>query len=117
MRGTEHGQPLNFPSIEKFPGDQAGLDGLADAHVIGNEKPDRVEFEGHQERDDLIGPRLHGDAAKGAERACRGTGTQADRVTQKPAGTVVSYPGWVGQVKGGRLHLFQRKPDACHFIR
>ena len=43
VRWTQNGQPLNLAPIEEFPGDQAGLDGLSDADVIGDEQADRIE--------------------------------------------------------------------------
>jgi len=62
-------KPTGYTSVQQLPGNHRSLDGLADAHVIGNEEPNRVHAEGHDEGNELIGSGVDGEAADGAERS------------------------------------------------
>ena len=66
------------------------LDRLADADVVGDQEPDRVELQGHQERHELVGAGLDRDLAERAERAGTGAKSQANRVPEQPAGLMVA---------------------------
>ena len=116
MRWTEYCQTGHFPSIEKFPGCKACLYGLANAHVIGNEKAHRVQLEGHKQRHELVGPGIYTDLGKGTKRAAACSKSQTDGIPQKTAGTEIPYLGWIGKRKGGRLNRLQGKIDSGNFI-
>jgi hypothetical protein len=73
------------------------LDGLADADVVGDQQPHRVELERHHQRHELVGPRLDGDAAEAAERSGRRAGGQPRGVPQQPPGGEVAEVGRVGR--------------------
>jgi len=51
---------MNLISRSRTAGHQAGFDGLANAHIIGDQQADGVELERHQQGDELVGPRLEG---------------------------------------------------------
>ena len=68
-RGAQHGQPLHGALGEQLGGDQSGLDGLADADVVGDEQPDDVLAQRHEQRDVLVAARADADAGERAERA------------------------------------------------
>ena len=59
VRGTKHGDPADGPAIEQLPRDHAGFDGLADAYIVGDQQPHRVESQRHEQQHVLIRPRLH----------------------------------------------------------
>ena len=71
VRRAEHRHAPDLAPVEQLAGDQQRLDRLADAHVVGDEEPDRIQPKGHQQRHQLVGPRLHGDPPERAERARR----------------------------------------------
>ena len=55
-----------------LPNYETGLNGLANANVIGNQQANRGESQCHQQRHELIRARLHGDVAEAAERPATG---------------------------------------------
>ena len=59
MRGREHGQTLRDSPIQQFAGDHTGFDGLADANVVRDQEPHRIEPKCHDQRHELI--RARGD--------------------------------------------------------
>ena len=83
MWGAEHGKGLDFTTIEQFACDETCFHGLADAHVIGDEQPDGIEPQGHQQRHELIRPRFDGNATETTERAGRRAGGDAGGITQQ----------------------------------
>ncbi len=64
VRRAENREPADLAPVKQFPGHEQALDRLADADVVGNQQPDRVHLQGHQERHELIGAWLHGDLAE-----------------------------------------------------
>ena len=52
---AQHGQPGRVALLQQLGGGQASLDGLADADVVGDQQPDRVLPQRHQQRDELVG--------------------------------------------------------------
>jgi hypothetical protein len=68
VRRAEDANPVYFAPIQKLAGHETGLDAFSYAHVIGDEEADRVQFQGHQEGNKLIGPGLAGEPPEGAER-------------------------------------------------
>jgi hypothetical protein len=58
----------NNASIANLPLEAEGsFDGLAHAHIVGDEKADRVQPQGHPQGDKLIGPGPDGDAPQRTE--------------------------------------------------
>ena len=85
VRRAQHGQAADLAAVEQLPGDGAGLDGLADADVVGDQQAHRVQLEGHHQRHELVGARLDGDAPEAAEGPRGGAGGQAGGVAQAAA--------------------------------
>jgi hypothetical protein len=67
VRRAKHGEAVDLAAVPQFTCDEPGLDGLSDTDVIGDEEPNGGLPEGHQERDQLVGPRLDGDVGKRPE--------------------------------------------------
>ncbi|MNF71527.1 hypothetical protein D3C84_534780 [compost metagenome] len=82
VRRAEDGQAGDFATIHQFAGDQAGLDGLADTHVVGNQQAHGGQAQRHQQRHELVAARLHGNVAEGAERAGSGAQGQTQCIAQ-----------------------------------
>ncbi|MDT4870225.1 hypothetical protein FQZ97_1052960 [compost metagenome] len=66
---AEHGEALDLSTVEHFPGDQPGLDGFADTHVVGDQQADHLVLKRHQERNQLVGTWFDVDAPKSTEWA------------------------------------------------
>lgn len=60
-------EAFDFAAIQHLAHDQQPLDGFADANVIGDEHPDGVEAQGHEQRHKLISSRADGHTAERAE--------------------------------------------------
>jgi hypothetical protein len=65
---AENAEVFEFTTIQQLADDEQSLDGFADANVIGDEHPNRVEPQGHEQRDKLVGARADGHAAQRTER-------------------------------------------------
>nr|MBK7069162.1 hypothetical protein [Deltaproteobacteria bacterium] len=103
LRRAEHGEAIDLAAGHELGGDEQGLDGLADAHVVGDEQAHRVEPQRHEERDELVGARLDADAREGAKRPRAGAEPDADGVAEQRAGAVVAEVArGVGQREGVR---------------
>ena len=113
---AEDREAPDLAAVQQLAGDEQALDCLADADVVGNEQPDRVQLQGHQERHKLVGPWLDGDLAEGTERAGTGPEAQTDRVAEQPAGLVVAQVSRVGrgEVRGPDLLNFRIDPGDLH---
>jgi len=96
VRRTEDGDAANFAPGQEFARDEQRLNGLAHAHVVGDEEADGVEAEGHEEGDELVGARADGDAPQGAEGAGTVPQGEASGVSEEFGGE------GVGGVVGGR---------------
>jgi hypothetical protein len=111
LRQAEHSQAVDLAAVEQLAGDQRALDRLADAHVVGDEDAHGVLLQRHQQRHELVGPRLDGDPRERAERPSAAAEAQAHGIAQQPRGAVVAGAGRVGQVEAGRLHRLQVEAD------
>jgi hypothetical protein len=60
----EHRHPFGNASIEQFSGDHCRFDCLANANVIRNQEPHRIEPQCHYKRDELVRARCDGYPAK-----------------------------------------------------
>ena len=112
VRRAEHRDPANLAAVEQLARDEARLDGLADAHVVGDEQAHRVEPEGHHQRHELVGPGLDGDAAEATEGAGGGAGREARGVAQQPARGEVAEVFPAGQPERRRLDQLHRRQQA-----
>ena len=83
MRRAKHGERIDLAPIHQLAQDQAGLDRLADADVVGDEQPRHRQAKRHQQGDELVGPRLEGELRRRAERACAAAQRQTHRVRQQ----------------------------------
>ena len=61
VRWAQDAQSVGRSLLQQFLGDERRLDGLADADVVGNQQPHRVELESHQQRHKLVGPGRYRD--------------------------------------------------------
>ena len=64
VRRAEHREPLRVPWSSSSRAISAGLDRLADPDVVGDQQPDGVQLERHQQRHELVGARLDADVAE-----------------------------------------------------
>ena len=112
VRRAEHRQAADLAAVEQLAGDEARLDGLADADVVGDEHPHRVELERHHQRHELVGPGLDRDAAEAAERAGGGAGREAGGVAEEPARGEVAEVFPPGEPERRGLDRLDRREDA-----
>ena len=82
-RRTKDASPLDFAAVQQFAKDESGLDGLADAHVIGDQQAHRPLLERHHQGDELIGPRGERQIAEGAKRPRPGPQRKPQGVPQQ----------------------------------
>jgi hypothetical protein len=73
---AENAERLDLPAIEHFTGDEQSFDGFADADIVGDEHPNGIQAQGHEQRHELVRARADGHAAEGAER--RGAFTEGE---------------------------------------
>lgn len=83
VRRAQDAEALDLAAVEEFAKDEAGLDGLADADVVGDQQANHGQAHRHQQRYELIGSRLEADARRRAERARAPPQRQAERLRQK----------------------------------
>ena len=103
VRRAEDGEPLALAAVQELRGDEAGLDRLADADVVGDEEPDGVLPQRHEQRHELVGPRARPRyRAKRAERAARWTGSRgaARRGAGAPSAMVAQVAASAGRERG-----------------
>ena len=83
MRRAEHGERIDLAAVHQFAQDQAGLDGLADADIVGDEQARHLQAKRHEQRNELIGAGLEGELGGGTERAGTATQRQAQRIREQ----------------------------------
>ena len=97
VRRAQHGEALDLAAVEQLARDERRLDRLADADVVGDQQPHRIELQRHQQRHELVGARLDGDLPEAAERAGAAAQRQQQRVAQEQrrvvAGLLVAASG------------------------
>ena len=101
-----------MPCGQQLGGDQAGLDGLADADVVGDEQPDGVLAQGQQQRHELVGTGRDGDPGQAAERPAGGAEPDPQGVAQQAGGAVVAEVVRGGRREGGAGDLLDAGQDA-----
>jgi hypothetical protein len=62
VRRAEHAEAPNLRPIEELAGDEASLDRLSDANVIGDEQTYGLQAQCHEQGHELVGARLHAQA-------------------------------------------------------
>ena len=88
-RRAQDGQARRGALGQELGCDQAGLNGLADADVVGDEEADGLLAEGEQQRDELVGPRGDRQPREAPERSTGRAETDAQRVPQQASTPVV----------------------------
>ena len=113
---AEHGQAGRVALLEQLGRGQAGLDGLADANVVGDQHPHRILPQGHQQRDELVGAGFHREPGERPERP--GAGPEADPQgrPQQPGARRGADVLRVWRGEGGRADLLQRGEDAGNLV-
>ena len=109
---AQHGDAADLAAIKQLAGDEARLDGLADADVVGDEHAHRLEFQRHHQRHELVGPGLDGDAPEAAEGAGGGPGGETRGIAQQPAGGEVAEVLAAGEAEGCGFDRFDGWEDA-----
>ena len=107
VRRAEDGDALDLAAIQEFAGDQAALDRLADANVVGDQKPHGVELHRHHQRDELVGLGLEDDAAGAAKRPGAAAERQAERVAHELRLVLRADAAPVRRRKGRRHDRFE----------
>lgn len=93
---TQHANSLNHAAVEEFAGNQRGFDGLANAHIVGNQQSNWVEPQRHDQWHELIRTRAHGQASHRPERASTAAQSKTGRIVQKPPGRRTQCAARVG---------------------
>src|SRR5205823_1796647 len=84
-------------------GDHRRLDGLADAHVIGNEQPQLLLPQGHDQRHELVRPRRKREAAERTEWSGAAAKAEPYGIAKEERSREVSRCRWLGRRIAGRL--------------
>jgi hypothetical protein len=114
VRRAEHAQPSRDAAVEQLAGNHAGFDRLAHAHVIGNQQPNLVEAQRHDQRHELVGSGGDRDVPERAERRRARAQAESRRIEQEARGRRIGDRGRVGARKRCRLDLpleRQEEPD------
>ena len=115
-RRAEHRHAVDLAAIEQLSCDQAGFDGLADAHVVGNQHAHRIELQGHHEGNKLVGPGLDGDAPEAAKRPGGRPGREPSRVAEQSAGREVPEVLSGREPERRRLDRLHRRQNPGYFL-
>jgi hypothetical protein len=113
VRWAEDGNPTYLATVQKLSGNERCLNGLANAHIVGDEHADGVEFERHHQRYELIRAGFHSDSTEAAEWTGRRTRRQTGRIAQEPTRRKVAKVVFAGQGEGCGPDLFYVRKDAC----
>ena len=117
MRRAEYGQALGVSLGHELRRDQSGFDGLADAHVVSDEKTHWVEAQRHQQRHELVGPRVAADPGHRPERPCARPEPEPQSVAQQAGRVgVAEMPDRVGRTEAGRLDRLDLGEDAGRLV-
>src|SRR5438270_7422442 len=107
MRRTQHSNPAYLTTIQQFPCNYACFNRLADACIVGDQNPDRVEAQRQQQRHELIRPRLARYTPERTKRAGTRTEPQPNGISEQASRTVVADVGWIRRCKGCGLHMLK----------
>ena len=109
-------RPVASPCSSSSVAISAGLDGLADADVVGDQQPDRVLPQRHQQRDELVGAGFDGEPGQRPERPGAGPEADPQRRPQQPGARRGADVRGSGGGEGGRADLLQRREDAGDLV-
>src|SRR5690606_38372204 len=99
VRRTDHGKALYLTPIEQFTGNESRFDGLADADIVGNQEPQGIELERHQQRHKLVSARLDRDVAEAAERNGSSAQFQTERIAKEKRCSLRARLARIGQIE------------------
>ena len=104
MRRAQHGKGIDFAAIHELAQDEAALDCLPDADVVGDEDARRLKPKRHQQGNELVSARLEGQLGRRPERTCSAAEGQAQGVGQQRRLRLHGRRGVGGQIEARRLH-------------
>lgn len=120
VRQAGDGEAFDLAPLQQFFDDQQRFDGLADAHVIGDQQPDRLQPQRHNERDHLIGTRSKRQLGQRTKRSRPVAKGESRGVIQQPGRADVAKIvfGRLVKMRVGRLIGLdaQRPIDACDLV-
>jgi len=73
----------------------------ADPNIVGDQQPNRVQPQGHDERHELVGPWHHGESPEGTEGDGAAAETEAGCITQQETAGGVPRQGRVWWLEAG----------------
>jgi hypothetical protein len=83
MDGADDENPCGTATGVQFAQDEAGLDGFAQADVVGDEEPRAGEFQRSQRRDLLVGLECDAGSGRGYQAVVTRRQAKPDRIHQK----------------------------------
>jgi hypothetical protein len=102
VRRADHGQTLHLAPVQQLARDEARLDGLADADVVGDQQSHGILAQRHQQRHQLVSPGLDPQMAEAAKRAGPGAKLQAQGVAHGEARDLGAGFAGIGRREDGR---------------
>ena len=105
VRWADDRDLADLAAIEQFAGDQQCLHRFAQAHLIGDQHPTHLLLERHQQRHQLVRPRLQRHIAEAAEGPRTGTQLEQQGIAQQQRRALGAAQGRIRQGKAGGLHL------------
>jgi hypothetical protein len=114
MGGREHGQaPCDAP-IQQLAGDHSGFDSLADANVVRDQQPHRIEPQSHDQRHELVRARGDRYPAERTERGRAGSKAEGGGIEQRHHTGGIAWPRHCRRHEFGGCDLaaFQGQIDA-----
>jgi hypothetical protein len=111
VRRTKNRKRVELASVHKFAQNQPGLDGLADANIVGDEQAGDGKTQCHQQRHQLVDPGIKTDLGGRAERSGTAAQGEAQGPRQQCSIGLHCHLGVDRHVKSGRLNgrQFQRR--------
>ena len=109
MRRTDNGKPFDFPAVEKFPDDQPGFYGLADAYIVRDQETYGVQLESQEQGRELVRSRDEVDVAETSERSRPRPELQKQSVSQEQGGLLRARLVRIGQAESRRDGSFGLK--------
>ena len=106
VRRAEDREALDLAAVDELAQDQAGLDRLADADVIGDQQPRGFLAERHHQRGELVGARLEVDPAGTSERAGAAAQGKPEGIAQEERRLTWAGPVAAGRCEDGKVDGF-----------
>ena len=83
VRRAQHRECIHLSAVHEFAQYEAGLDGFADAHVVGDQQAGYGQAKRHQERHQLVDSRFERQLRGGTEGACAAPQRQPQRIAEQ----------------------------------